>query len=53
VRETGPVVLRPVADRSRVRERILPATARQRAFVAWIGARALGRRVRRLVTRPR
>jgi len=32
---------------------ILPATTRQRALVAWIGARALGRRVRRLVTRPR
>lgn len=31
----------------------LPATARQRALVARIGARALGRRVWRLVKRPR
>ena len=32
---------------------IMPATARQHALVAWIGARALGRRVQRLVTPPR
>lgn len=32
---------------------IMPATARQRLLVARIGARALGRRARRLVTPPR